>query len=239
MDCHATLPWGSCPCNEERIPRFERPVCGDFTLGRRPKSFGTMHTSVTSSGMVGRDLHTHVKPDVNFEYAQTQQSNSFVEDLDANGLRIKPLGTPQPATAGVTAYGTQTVHFSAQIDVRSRFKAVCVWNHRTVMQRFRYIAVTRYFADTFEHAPLAPLCVQAIPAEPHCRTKGLRQGGSGEPICFGIRGSFDYSRSTHSIKNYLPSRAKPVQFHRRHGGFSNRLFVLVCDGDAKLVCVIA
>jgi hypothetical protein len=30
MDCHATLPWGSCPCNGRTISRFDPEVCGYF-----------------------------------------------------------------------------------------------------------------------------------------------------------------------------------------------------------------
>jgi hypothetical protein len=32
VDCHVTLPRGSCPCNGGRLPRFDCAVCGYFTL---------------------------------------------------------------------------------------------------------------------------------------------------------------------------------------------------------------
>jgi putative tryptophan/tyrosine transport system substrate-binding protein len=34
MDCHATLPWGSCPCNRGTISRFDCAVCGYFHARR-------------------------------------------------------------------------------------------------------------------------------------------------------------------------------------------------------------
>jgi hypothetical protein len=37
VDCHATLPWGSCPCNRGTISRLNRPVCDDFTFGGRAR----------------------------------------------------------------------------------------------------------------------------------------------------------------------------------------------------------
>ena len=49
-----------------------------------------------------------------------QEPSSLLKYLDPNRFWIEPLGASQLATTGVTACGTQTVHFGAQINVWDR-----------------------------------------------------------------------------------------------------------------------
>jgi hypothetical protein len=46
VDCHVTLPWGVMPiAMDGTIPRFNRVVCGYFTLGGQPQTCGNAQTS--------------------------------------------------------------------------------------------------------------------------------------------------------------------------------------------------
>ena len=45
---------------------------------------------------------------------------SFLKYLDPDRFRVEPLGAPQLPTTRVTARGTQTIHFCAQINMRDR-----------------------------------------------------------------------------------------------------------------------
>jgi hypothetical protein len=49
-----------------------------------------------------------------------QKQSSLLNYLDPDRFWIEPLGASQLATTGVTACGAETIHFGAQINVRSR-----------------------------------------------------------------------------------------------------------------------
>src|SRR5215813_13312814 len=52
--------------------------------------------------------------------SKRQEPSLLLKYLGPDRFWIKPLGASQLAATGVTACGTQTVHFSAQINVRDR-----------------------------------------------------------------------------------------------------------------------
>src|SRR6266403_2080345 len=51
---------------------------------------------------------------------------SFLKYLDPDRFRVEPLGAPQLPTTRITARGTQTIHFCAQINMRDRVEQFLV-----------------------------------------------------------------------------------------------------------------
>jgi NAD(P)-dependent dehydrogenase (short-subunit alcohol dehydrogenase family) len=82
-----TLPRGSCPCNGRTVPRFDRAVCGLFTPGARPRTYG--------SSLYGRRFGATALPGNAF-YAATKAevvilTRRFALELGPHGITVNAV----------------------------------------------------------------------------------------------------------------------------------------------------
>src|SRR5262245_50333164 len=70
VDCHVTLPWGSCPCNRDKISRFDDGTNNAFAL-RKPRA---AHVSVGSIASIA--LQTSVRLSPNSRHVRRHSDSS-------------------------------------------------------------------------------------------------------------------------------------------------------------------
>ena len=102
VDCHATLPWGSCPCNRGTISRLNRPVCDDFTFGgrarRRPRR--DRHYCPTGARHNGHSLRNYgALPSARGKRAEGPANYCFGFAAVVDGL-IEPQGSLDTVVLG-------------------------------------------------------------------------------------------------------------------------------------------
>jgi NAD(P)-dependent dehydrogenase (short-subunit alcohol dehydrogenase family) len=87
---------GIYPCNRGTIPRFDRAVCGYFTPGARPKTYGSSLSSVLMSGLShGRRFGATALPGNAF-YAATKAevvilTRRFALELGPHGITVNAV----------------------------------------------------------------------------------------------------------------------------------------------------